>query len=68
MGLWRLRIPIVGPHAAQVEMSSMRIDHEPKVVLPIYRGLFSWQQWHVGPGSVLGVLQIGPKLIWIVGM
>jgi len=71
MGLWRLRIPIVGPHVAQVaqvEMSSMGIDHEPGVVLPIYRGLFSWQQWHVGPGSVLGVLQIGLKLIWIGGM
>ena len=46
----------------------MRIDHEPEVVLPIYRGLFSWQRWHVGPGSVLGVLQIGLKLIWTVGM
>ena len=68
MGLWRLRIPIVGPHVAQVEMLSIGIDRELGVVLPIYRGLFSWQQWHVVPGSVRSVLQIGLKLIWNGGM
>ena len=68
MGLRRLRIHIVGPHIAQVGMSSMGIEHEPRVVSLPSRGLLSCQPWHMGPGSVLTVLQIGLKLIWIGGM